>query len=293
MSVNLVIMQCMIASQPKTYIKDALWLSYTALKDFQKCPRSYYLKNRYKDPKTGYRLQIAFAPMTLGSLVHDAIKWYLQTNRVASLEDVIKKFRNHWLKYQGKRGGFASREEEGEFGKRGLALLDNFYKNREILEKNIPEYDFLRFMLDEKIVLNGKLDFLGQLSDNSLHVLDFKTGSKDEEDSIQLHAYAILAESNFQKPVSKISYWYLDRDDKPQEAVLDSLEDKLKWLKEKALEIQKAIKEDKWVCSKSPELVEGCNDCRNYQAIIEGKGEFQFSDDEFKKDVYFLPKITP
>ena len=278
-------MQLVISSQPKQYIKDALWLSYTALKDFLKCPRAYYLKNRYRNIETGNRLQIASAPMTLGSLVHDAIKWYLQTNRVASLDDVIKKFRNHWLKYQGKKGGFVSREEEGDFGKRGLAMLDNFYKNREILEKNIPSFDFLRFMLDEKIVLNGKLDFLGERSDGSLHVLDFKSGSKDEEDSTQLHTYAILAKSNFQKPVSKISYWYLDRDNGPKEAVLDSLEDKLVWLKEKALQIQKAIKEDNWVCIKGEKL---CNDCRNYQAIISGEGEFQFSDEEFKKDVYFL-----
>jgi len=90
-------MQLVISSQPKKYIKDALWLSYTALKDFLKCPRAYYLKNRYRNIETGNRLQIASAPMTLGSLVHDAIKWYLQTNRVASLDDVIKKFRNHWL----------------------------------------------------------------------------------------------------------------------------------------------------------------------------------------------------
>src|SRR3989344_5597268 len=118
----------MFPKQEKKYIKDALWLSYTALKDFLKCPRSYYLKNRYRDPKTGYRLQIASAPMTLGSLVHDAIKWYLQTGRVASKDDVIKKFRNHWLKYRGKRGGFKNTGEEANFGKKGLLMLDNFLK---------------------------------------------------------------------------------------------------------------------------------------------------------------------
>ena len=57
----------MIAKQKQEYIKDALFISYTALKDFLKCPNSYYLKNRYRDPKTGYRLQIASGPMTLGS----------------------------------------------------------------------------------------------------------------------------------------------------------------------------------------------------------------------------------
>ena len=275
----------MIPKQKHEYIKDALWISYTGLKDFLKCPRSYYLKNRYRDPKTGNRLQVASAPMTLGSLVHDAIKWYLQTGRVASQDEVVKKFKNHWLKYRGKRGGFSSGEEEGDFGRRGLKMLDNFIKNAKLLETNIPISDFLKYRIDEKTVLNGKVDFIGELPDGSLHILDFKTGSKEEDDSTQLHTYAILAESNFQKPVSKISYWYLDRETAPKEAVLDSLEDKLDWLTKKALEIKKAIEANDWICVEGDKL---CNDCRNYQAIIDGKGEFQFSDESFKKDVYFL-----
>ena len=275
----------MIAKQDYQFIKDALWISYTGLKDFLRCPRAYYLKNRYRDPKTGNRLQIASPAMTLGFLVHDAIKWYLQTGRNATYQDILKKFRNHWLKYRGKRGGFTSLEEEGNFGKRGLQMLNNFIKNVSSLETNLPAYDFLKYTLDEKIVLNGKPDFVGQLKDGSLHILDFKTGSKDEDDPTQLYIYAILAESNFQKEVSKISYWYLDRNNGPTEAVLDPLEDKLEWLKNKALEIQKAISEGNWGCidEDSPS-----SECKRYQAIIDGKGEFQFSDDDFKKDVYFL-----
>ena len=279
----------MIPKQKQEYIKDALWVSYTALKDFLRCPRAYYLKNRYRDPKTGNRLQIASAPMTLGSLVHDAIKWYLQTNRTAGLDAVIAQYKNHWLKYRGKKGGFSSREEEADFGKRGLKMLDNFMANAKRLEPNAPVFDFLKYKLDEKIVLNGKLDFVGELPDKSLNVLDFKTGAKEEEDSTQLHTYAILAESNLQKPVSKISYWYLDRESTPKEAVLDGLEERLAWLKDKALQIKQAIEENDWVCIKGgPPVGELCSDCKNYQAIIDGKGEFQFSDAAFKKDVYFL-----
>lgn len=276
----------MIAKQEYKFIKGALFISYTALKDFLKCPNSYYLKNRYRDPKSGYRLQIASGPMTLGSLVHDAIKWYLQTNRVANKDQVIKKYRNHWLKYRGKKGGFLSSEQEGDFGKRGLQMLDNFLKNVSILEPNIPEYDFLRYQLDAKIIFTGKVDFIGRLADETLHILDFKTGAKDEEDSTQLHSYAIMAESTFQKPVSKLSYWYLDRDDSPKEAVLDPLEEKIDWIKDKALQIQDAIEKDVWECIEKDGPY---NECQKYQAIIDGKGEFQFSDDDFKKDIYYLP----
>lgn len=279
----------MIPKQKHEYIKDALWISYTAIKDFTRCPRSYYLKNRYRDPKTGNRLQVVSAPMTLGSLVHDAIKWYLQTGRVAGKDGVAAQYKNHWLKYRGKRGGFISREEEADFGKRGLKMLDNFLENAKLLEPNVPVYDFLRFRLDEKTILSGKVDFVGELPDGSLHILDFKTGAKEEDDSTQLHTYAILAESHLQRPVSRISYWYLDRESAPKEAVLDGLEEKLTWLREKALQIKKAIEENNWVCIKGDPPAGGlCNDCKNYQAVIDGRGQFQFSDESFKKDVYFL-----
>jgi RecB family exonuclease len=110
-------------------------------------------------------------------------------------------------------------------------------KNASVLEKNVPVFDFLKLNLAEKIIFIGKLDFLGELPNGNLHVLDFKTGTKEEDDSTQLYSYAILAEANLQKTVSKISYWYLDRESVPKEAVLDPLEDQLKWLKEKSIQI--------------------------------------------------------
>lgn len=229
-------------------------------------------------------MQIVSAPMTLGSLVHDAIKWYLQTNRVASKDAVIKKFRNHWLKYRGKKGGFKSIEEEALFGKKGLAMLDNFFNNLDSIGPNLPEYNFLKYLIGENIVLNGKVDFIETLPDGSLHVMDFKTGTKDEEDSLQLHIYAILTEGNLQQPVSKLSFWYLERETNPREVVMDSLDEKLEWIKNKSLEIKYAISKNIWACAKS----ELCVECRNYQAIIDGKGEYLFSDDEFRKDIFFL-----
>lgn len=277
----------MIAKTDNSFVKDALFISYTGLKDYTRCPRSFYLKNIYRDPKTGYKLQIAGASMTLGAILHDVFKWFLQMDRQVTKEQLIQKYRNLWLKYRGKRGGFATREDEASFGKRGLKMLDNFFANTKVLEPNLKTDDFLKFKIDETTFLNGRVDFLGQLPDGSIHVLDFKTGSKDEEDSLQLYIYAILAESNLQRKVSKISYWYLDRDSNPKEAVLDSLEEKLDWLKKKAKEIKAAIEQASWVCIKDPEL---CKDCQAYQDIIDGKGEFQFSDDSFKKQMYSLSK---
>lgn len=275
----------MIIKPKAEYIKDPIFISYTSLSDFLKCPRTYYLKNIYRDPKTNFRLQIASPHLSLGSTVHDTIKWYLDLKGQVTKKQLEDKFRNLWLKYRGKRGGFESLEQEGDFGRRGLKMLDNFFKNAQGLEKITHHVDFPKLNLFEDVILMGNFDFIGEKTDGSLHVLDFKTGANDEKDPIQLYIYAILAEANLGKPVSRASFWYLDRDDAPREIVLDPLEPKLEWLKEKAKLLKEAIKDGEWVCIKGEEL---CRECRLHQAIIDGKGEFQFSDYRYKKDVYYL-----
>lgn len=278
-------------TKPKTeYIKNPIFLSYTSLKDFLQCPRTYFLKNIYRDPKTGFRIQIASPYLSLGSTVHDSVKWYLDLKGQITTDQLEEKFRNLWLKYRGKRGGFESLEQEGDFGRRGLKMLDNFFKNAGKLEKTTHQVDFPKLNLFEDVILMGNFDFVGERQDGTLHVLDFKTGANDEKDPMQLYIYAILAEANLGKEVSSASFWYLDRDDEPREIVLDSLEPKLEWLIEKGKELKEAIKEGNWVCIKGP-APDGaglCKECRLHQAIIDGKGEFQFSDYRYKKDVYYL-----
>ena len=283
----------MITKSKSDYIKNPIYLSYTSLKDFLKCPRSYYLKDLYKDPKNNFRLQIASPHLTLGSTVHDSVKWFLDMQGQATKDQVINKFRNFWLKFRGKRGGFSSDEEEGNFGRRGLAMMENFFKNWQILEKAAPEITFPKLNLVEDIILIGNFDYIGEREDGSLHVVDFKTGANDEDDPTQLYIYAILAEANLGKSVSAAGFWYLDREDAPRDIVLDPLEDKLKWVIEKGKELKQALEKNEWVCIKGGPAPDGaglCRDCRDYQAILDGKGEFQFSDHRYKKDIYFLPR---
>lgn len=276
----------MIPPYKKEYIKNPIYLAYTSLKDFLKCPRSYFLKSIYKN-KNGRRIQVASPYLSLGSTVHDSVKWFLETKEKPTLEELIEKYRDLWPKFSGKRGGFTSKKEEGDFGRRGLVMLENFFKNWKVLGKSAPIITFPKYNLLENIVLMGNFDFVGEKDDGSLQIVDFKTGATDEKDPIQLYIYAILAEANLEKPVSAASFWYLDREDKPREIVLDPLEPKLEWLKEKATELKKALGEGMWVCIKGDEL---CRDCKDYQAIIDEKGEFQFTDYRYKKDVYFLQR---
>lgn len=282
----------MIPQIPQKYIKDAIFISNTSLNDFLSCPLSYYLRNVYRNPQTGYRIQIASPYISLGATVHDAIRWSLENQNNPSLLQLNDQFRNFWWKYHGKRGGFISSEDEKTFGQRGLKMLENFSQNYSKLEKMVKSAKFPKYLLIDNVILTGNLDYVGELPDGSLHVIDFKTGAKDVDSPLQLYIYAILAENYYEKPVSKMSFWYLDRDSEPKEAVLEPLEKTLDWLKEKAKEVKKALEEGKWVCKNSPELAEGCRDCRDYQAILDGKGEFMFSDHVYKKDVYYFDGKT-
>lgn len=280
----------MIPRQNLKFIKDAIFLSHTSLNDFLNCQRAYYLKNIYRDPKSGLRIQVASPYLSLGSTVHDTIHWFLDLKGQVSKDQLLKKFENFWLKFTGKRGGFSSSEDEEIFKKRGINMVINFYDHADSLGKSTPLPSFPKYVLFEDVILNGNFDFLGELPDGSIHVIDFKSGSRDEDSPLQLYIYAILAESNLGKPVTRLSFWYLDRDSAPKEVIVDSLEKTLEWLTEKAKELKVAIKENKWVCKGNSEPGGLCRECQIYEDILAGKGEFEFSDFKFKKDIYFLPR---
>lgn len=276
----------MIQRRPAKYIKNAVFLSYTSINDFLKCPKAYFLKNIYRDSQNNYRLQITSPYISLGATVHDAIHWYVQNSQTPSFLDINEQFRNFWWKYHGKRGGFASSEEEAAFGKRGVKMLENFVANFHKLGKSAAPASFPKYPLTERLVLTGNLDYVEELPDGTLHIIDFKTGSKDEEGPLQLYIYAILAENFYGKEVSKVSFWYLDRDESPKEVVLDPLDKTIEWLREKSLAIEKAIEQNEWLCQR--ELP--CFECRDYEALLQGKGEFMFSDHSYKKEVFYLEK---
>lgn len=280
----------MLTSNSKGFVKNA-YLSHSSLKDFLNCPRAYYLKNLYKDPDTGHKLQIASPYLTLGIAIHETIDWFCKQDPKPTQEETIKQFRHCWRNYRLKRGGFKNLEEEAVFGKRGLEMLPNFYQHYLELDPYVPAVRFPKYNLLEDVILTGNMDYVGHRPDGSFSVVDFKTGAKDEMSQLQLNIYAILTEANMGQEVTQASFWYLDRDDLPKPAVLDPVAQTLDWLIEAAKEVKAAVLANHWVCKKHPGL---CKDCRNYQLLIDKKAEFLFSDFKFKKDFYFLkaePKV--
>lgn len=268
----------------------AVWVSYSSIRDYLKCPRAYFLKNVYRDPKTNRKISIMQPPLALGQIVHEVIE-------SLSLLPVTDRFTKHlgelfeegWGKVAGRKGGFASDEEEGRFKERGRAMVLRVEKNPgPLLEKAIKiRQDLPNFWLsdEENIVLCGKIDWLRyNESDDSVHIIDFKTGKYDEDpDSLQLPIYLLLATRCQTKRVTGASYWHLERDDAPVEATLPKEEKAQEQILEIAKRIALARKLERFVCSKK----DGCASCRPFEAILAGKAT-HVGINEYKVDVYIL-----
>lgn len=287
----------------------AIWLSHSSFNDFLNCPKAYYLKNVYKDSKSRNKISLLSPYTSLGSAVHLSIETLLRypaDERKKKLNSLEKEYEEIWNKnFQGKKGGFLSAEEEKEFFDKGLEMIKNLKQNPNfLLNKIIKRESYYKgdilpnYFIDdeEEILLCGVPDWVEYLNDDTLHVIDFKTGKNEEkEDSTQLPIYVLLLENLQKRKVSRASYWYLlkDSEAKEKEIVREEVED----IKNKIVKAGKEIKDLKnealkkdwrevFICKRGEE---GCIHCRDYEKIISGEAEY-VGKDIYDKDGYILNK---
>lgn len=268
----------------------AIWVSHSSMGDFLKCPRLYYLHNMYKDPKTGNKVSLVSPHMSLGVAVHEVLEGlgdYKSEDRMK--QDLIKKYVEAWAKVTGPRGGFKNTDEEKEFKERGLRMIENVIKDPKFLvnktlklkrEKMNPNF----FLSDEhNIILNGLVDWIEYLPEtDSLHIVDFKTGKKEEsESSLQLPIYLLLCDALQKRKVTKASYWYLESD-KIVEKELPNLEEARIAVMEVALKVKEARDKKEFKC---PYGEAGCFGCKPYEAILKGEAKY-LGIGGFNQDLY-------
>lgn len=267
----------------------ALWLSYSSISDFLGCPRAYYLKNIYKDPKTGHKFNLMSPPLALGQTVHSVLESLSVLPKEQRFsKPLLTKFDEEWKKVSGKKGGFLDSESEYKYKRRGEEMLKKVYNNPGPIERLSVKInkELPYFWLSEKedIILCGKIDWLEYLpKTNSIHIIDFKTGKKKEdEDSLQLPIYNLLASNCQKRDVAKASYWYLETDDRCAEVALPDVEESFNKILEIARRIKLARQLNKLSCPN-----QGCFACRPMEKIINGEAEL-VGQDEFGRDVYIL-----
>ena len=269
----------------------AVWVSHSSISDFIVCPRAYYLRNVYKDPKTGNKITVTSPALSLGQAVHEVIEGL----SVLSVEErlkisLLKKLDIAWEKVSGKLGGFKDKEQEDEFKERGKIMLKRVEEHPgPILNKavKIPSDFIPNYYLskEEDIILCGKIDWLEYLEKtDSIHIIDFKTGKNEEgAESLQLPIYLLLATNTQSRTVTKASYWYLDKSDDLIAKELPNYEDSLDKVLTVARRIKLARQLKHFICP-----TKGCMKCRPLERIMKNEGQ-KVGVSDTRQDIYILP----
>lgn len=277
----------------------ATWVSHSSMGDFLKCPRLYYLHNVYKDPKTNRKMSIVTPHMSLGIAVHNVLEGLGQFPSESRMDrDLQAWFLEEWEKVTGKKGGFLSAEEEEGFKARGVAMIETATKNpRFLVHKRIklPQGNMpCNFYLseDDNIILNGLVDWIEYLPDDTLHLIDFKTGKHEEkETSLQLPIYLLLSNALQKRKVTKASYWYLETD-KFVEKELPHEDDAYRDVYATAIRVKEARDKKEFSC---PGGDAGCTHCFPYEEILKHKdGKESLAEyvgvGGFNQDIYIMHK---
>lgn len=269
------------------YGPDTLWVSYSSISDYLKCPKLYYLKNIYKNPGTGYKIQIARPPTTLGDIVHKTITCIIEKQMQGKADDIKEYYKRLWQVQAGERGGFRNLDEEKDYKLRGWEMIDRFCKNWDLSAHKPIILNFPKTKIFKDAYLVGNVDWLEDTGD-SLFIMDFKTGKNDETaDSLQLPIYTMLVQPRFNKPVTKWAYWYL-RDDQPVYVPLKPLAEAIKVVKETASQMLNYRNSHNLTNIKCPEPHAPQADCNQIEQIVLGNARFLYQYHDYKKDVYIL-----
>ena len=228
-------------------------------------------------------------PLALGQAVHEVIEGLSMLPVEQRFQTpLIKLFETSWKKVSGKNGGFVDSGTEQKYRERGEAMLTRVTNNpgpignRAVkIKMDLPNYWLSE---EEGIILCGKLDWLEYLpTTDSVHIVDFKTGKKDEDgNSLQLPIYLLLASNCQKREVAKASYWYLERNDELTPCDLPNSLEAHKRVLDIARKIKLARALGKFACPTG-----GCMHCKPYEAILRGEAEL-VGKDEYNADVYIL-----
>ncbi|MBA3724601.1 MAG: PD-(D/E)XK nuclease family protein [Candidatus Levybacteria bacterium] len=267
----------------------AVWVSNSSMGDFINCPRLYYLRNVYKDPATGHKVNIINPSLALGQSVHEVLEALsLLPSEERFKESLLIAYERSWEKVRGKMGGFNNDEQEEHVKGRGRKMLERVMENPGPLlnkavkiKKELPNYYLSE---EENIILCGKIDWLEYLpEDDTVHIIDFKTGKHDESSaSLQLPIYTLLVANCQKRIASRGSYWYLDRDNVPISVKLPTMEEAYQMVLDTARKVKEARLKGEYICPK-----EGCFACRPFEAIMNREAEF-VGVGGYKQDLYIV-----
>lgn len=270
----------------------ATWVSHSSIGDYLSCPRSYYLKNVYRDPQKNKKIKLMTPALALGQAVHETLESLSVLKREERFATPLPdRFVEAWAKVTGKRGGFWDEQTEAKYRRRGADMIARVYNHPGPVGRLAVKIqdDLPHFWLseDESIILCGKIDWLEYLPEaDGVKIVDFKTGrGREGENSLQLPIYHLLVDRCQKRKVLGASYWYLDSDDNLTDKELPELPEAERLVLEVARKVKLARQLKKFDC---PNGADGCAACGPYERIINGEGEL-VGEDNYRALIFILP----
>ncbi len=201
--------------------------SYTDLETFSRCPLQYKYRSYLKLPLPGTAYQ------SFGISIHKTLQKFMEEyknkqslpqqdlfnkNSVITLPEFTRLeeiYQANWIDEW-----YTDKKQKQEYFELGKKLLKTFYGDtKNTLPK--PKYieKFFRMTL-------GKYEFVGKIdradeTGEGLIILDYKTGKLPQKGSgnlDQLRIYQWAVEEDFQEKVNMLCYWYLESNQKIEEA---------------------------------------------------------------------------
>ncbi len=162
---------------------------------------------QYLEPDVKSRLRPSD---TAGTLLHRVLCDFFSKVPMAerSGEKLVQMFEDGWRalspRYLRMPGVEAHREA-------ALRQLRNFAGRFDLKAQPYAVEAYFQTEVTPGVILFGRIDRIDEEPDLSLHVIDYKGGEAPEEiDPKQLVLYAILAERETGRTVSKASFWFLE-----------------------------------------------------------------------------------
>ncbi|RJR31616.1 PD-(D/E)XK nuclease family protein [Candidatus Parcubacteria bacterium] len=205
--------------------------SFTQIRAFESCPYQYRFAHILKVPVRGKGI------FSFGKTIHSTLQKFFDlakqragseqkdlfgnsvknSEASVSVGQLLEIYKNSWID-----DWYASREDKEKYRTKGEKILKEFYKS---LNGNIPLPLYLELPFNLKIetggdiiTLKGVIDRVDEIKDG-FEIIDYKTGEArgdrlSANDKEQLLIYQMAAARLFDKPVAKLSYYYVDSNKK-------------------------------------------------------------------------------
>lgn len=259
---------------PKTY-------SFSQIQTYEACPYRYKLANIIKIPTK------STASFSFGTTMHGTLQKFYekmqelnakkQANlfdlfdtppepteitsgvKVPSVEDLIKLYEENFI-----TDWYKDKRQREDYFKKGKEILKTFYKsNEENWRVPVALESSFKIQVGDYI-LKGRIDRIDKLIDNTLEIIDYKTGQSKEkltsDDKQQLLIYQIVTQTipayrNLGE-VSKLTFYYLN--DNRQTSFVGT-DKELEKLRDKITNTLDSIKAGDFNATPSPPICANCD----------------------------------